>query len=411
MPCQIVERCDVGVIGAGPAGARTAYLLARDGARVVLFDPSHPREKPCGGGVTGRALALLRDTPEIADLPAVRIRRARFRQGGCSRASTIELDVDAGDSTPSLLVASRRDFDGTLLAAAERSGARLIPRRVIDIDRSGSGFSLATADGGRHYARVIVGADGANSLVRRRLGRPFSRTQLSVATGYYAFVAPRDEIVIEFVADPAGYLWSFPRVDHLAVGICAPADSAATMASLRERTRQWLRGLTETDRLVPYSWPIPSLSLQDFQTLTPAGPGWLLVGDAAGLVDPITREGIFFALQSAQLAAGAIGSQAADPARLYTARVRAEIGSELTRAARFKATFFQPRFTRLLLDAVATSRPIARVMVDLLAGAQSYRTLRWRLASTLEIGWALKAICEMSRSHRAHERERLAARR
>src|SRR5581483_7993785 len=101
----------------------------------------------------------------------------------------------------------------------------------------------------------------------------------------------------------------------------------------------------------PYSWPIPSLGASSLESLSVAGDCWLTVGDAAGLVDPITREGIYFALQSATLAAEAIAG-AADCAREYAARVRAGIVTELLRAAHFKAGFFQPRFTRLLIEAL-----------------------------------------------------------
>jgi flavin-dependent dehydrogenase len=118
--------------------------------------------------------------------------------------------------------------------------------------------------------------------------------------------------------------------------------------------------------------------------LTVAGERWLTLGDAAGLVDPITREGIYFALQSGLLAADAL-AHAADAAREYAAHVRAAIVDELLRAARFKAGFFQPRFTRLLVDALQHSAAIRAVMADLVAGEQSYADLKWRLVKTLEL--------------------------
>ena len=94
--------------------------------------------------------------------------------------------------------------------------------------------------------------------------------------------------------------------------------------------------------LEAYSWPIPSLSAPSFASLTTSGPGWYLVGDAAGLVDPITREGIYFALASGEWAADAIAAAGTGAERQYHERVRDEIGSELVRAARYKAGFFSP---------------------------------------------------------------------
>jgi flavin-dependent dehydrogenase len=158
--------------------------------------------------------------------------------------------------------------------------------------------------------------------------------------------------------------------------------------------RRWIESthLADGARLEPYAWPIPSLSSDDFLSLDVAGPGWLTVGDAAGLVDPITREGIFFALQSAVAAADAMASTAPNRSNNYSSRVRDEIGSDLARAARFKAGFFQPRFTRLLVKGLHSSRKIRGVMADLVAGTQSYRGLKWRLAATMELGLAWKLL-------------------
>src|SRR5262249_43092536 len=166
---------------------------------------------------------------------------------------------------------------------------------------------IQTTDG-RRRAGFLIGADGANSLVRRRVAPAFRRDQLSIATGFFARGMTSDEIVVELTADPPGYIWSFPRPDHLAIGICAQADAGLTAGTLRARTADWIRatGIARGARLEPYSWPIPSLSAGDFDTLAVSGSRWALAGDAAGLVDPITREGIYFALASGQWIAEAV---------------------------------------------------------------------------------------------------------
>jgi len=378
----------VACVGAGPAGAWAARALASRGARVLLLDPSHPREKPCGGGVTGRALDLVSGALDRQALPAVRVESARFT----ASSTTAVADVPLPDGA--LAVAGRTEFDGLLVDAAVGAGADLQPDRVSTVRAAPGGFEIETRD--RTYgADFVIGADGANSLVRRRLAQPFRIDQLSIATGFFAHGVTSRQIALEFISEPQGYLWSFPRPTHLAIGVCAQADAGSRPADLRNFVMRWIErsGLGRPARLEPYSWPIPSLSATDFTHVEPSNGRCFFVGDAAGLVDPITREGIYFALLSAQWAADAIASGSEDSSgssRAYTRRIRDGIGAELARAARLRSAFFRPGFTSLLVEALRTSPSICRVMADLVAGTQSYKGLGWRLARTFEVALAAR---------------------
>lgn len=376
---------DVVIVGAGPAGCRAAGRLAAGGARVALVDGSHPREKPCGGGVTGRALDLVRDAIDEAALGAVAIEAASFEHDG----ARMEMPLAGGSARrpPRLAVVPRRSFDAALLAAAVRAGARLVAGRATRIARAGAaatdGWEVATADRTLR-ARWLLGADGPNSLVRRSVHRPFERADLSIATGFFVHGATSRTIAIAFEDDPAGYLWSFPRADHLAVGVCAQADASSTRALLPIASRWIERHVTTPSRLERYSWPIPSLGVAALRREPPSGDGWMLLGDAGGMVDPITREGIYFALWSGDAAAESLLS-ARDPASRYADQIRGSVHDELLRAARLKAQFFNPRFTRLLIHALRRSAPIRAIMADLIAGRQPYRGLRRRLLATFEL--------------------------
>ena len=129
---------------------------------------------------------------------------------------------------------------------------------------------------------------------------------------------------------------------------------------------------------------------RDLEMLPLAGDRWALVGDAAGLVDPITREGIFFALASAGWIADALSR--ADATRAYAERARDDAVAELRRAAHLKAGFFRPAIIALMLHALRQSAAVRSVMADLVAGRQSYAQLKWRLVKTLEFGLAWRAL-------------------
>jgi flavin-dependent dehydrogenase len=366
-----------------------AVRLARAGAAVALFDPSHPREKPCGGGLTGRALALVNDIINIHVVPAVVVKSAVVE--GMKRTAHVGL-IDCGvSSDSSLLVVSRSVFDRALTEAATAAGARLVPEKVVDVSPAGHRMSVRT-DRREYVFDQVLGADGATSLVRRKLAQPFSRAQLSVAAGFFVHGATASSIAVKTMAEQPGYLWSFPRTDHLAVGICAAAAHHATSGRLRTQSAAWIEqhGLHRSTDLEPYAWPIPSIGSQRRDDVVLAGPGWMLLGDAAGLVDPLTREGIYYALASGQWAAEALAATGEAPAAgRYANKVLSDIHPELARAAQLSRLFFSPPFSALLVRALDESEGIRGIFADLVGGSQPYRGLRRRLLATRE--WALAA--------------------
>jgi flavin-dependent dehydrogenase len=353
----------VAVVGGGPAGSLLAYHLAGDGATVTLFDASHPREKPCGGGVTARSLGLLPSEPPDDPLPVRWVESFRFEAEAAG--------VDVSLRRP-VAVASRRELDGWLLRRAIAAGAIHVAERVVEV----AAGALRTAAGPERRFDLIVGADGAGSLVRRTFLGPTPTRRLMMAVGWFA--QGDSPALVRFTADLEGYLWLFPRTDHVGVGICGPLAEVPTRRMLDRLEREVARSFPalsgEAER---YAHTIPSPSEDPRSILETSGDGWALIGDAAALADPITGEGIHSALCSARLLAATL--REGGSTRRYAERLLEELGRELLKAAAIKRRFYKPGFVRRMIAYSARSQAVRDVLADLVLGRQGYRGLKRRL--------------------------------
>jgi len=356
---------NIAVVGAGPAGARAAWRFARDGARVTVFDASHPREKPCGGGLTAKALGLLPPAPAGDPLPVRYVDRCRFDSGE-GDAVEVALAREVG-------IASRRALDAWLLRRAVEAGAVHRAERVVQVDADGR---VRTSEGERTFD-LVVGADGAGSVVRRTLLAPTPPGRLMMAAGWFA--RGDSEMVVRFTSDLQGYLWLFPRPGHVGVGICAPLARVPTrvlLDRLRAEVARAFPALAD-DEAPPYAHTIPSPSADPRSLLEVAGERWALVGDAAALADPITGEGIYYALRSADVLADSV--RADGSARGYPPRMVEAFGRELLRAAALRDRFYAPGFARRMVRFAARSRAIRDALGSLVLGEQGYLDLKKRL--------------------------------
>jgi geranylgeranyl reductase family protein len=288
-----VEQFDVLIVGAGPAGSTTAYRLAAAGARVLLLDRARfPRDKPCGGGISARAMRELPFDPHpviehVADRMELsyRGRRAHIR-GGCH---------------PLAYLTQRRRLDHFLVEQAMNAGAELRDGvSVTDICEDS-----ARVDGRRIECQALIGADGANGPTARSLGLAGKRIYGVALEGNLAHELLdagrwRGRVVIELGTIPGGYCWIFPKGDHINVGVGGWESVGPTL-------RKQLKALCER-RAFDHSM------LTDVRgyRLPGRAPGArlargraLLVGDAAGLVDPLWGDGIYAAFVSSRLATSA----------------------------------------------------------------------------------------------------------
>ena len=356
----------VAVVGGGPAGSLLAYHLARGGAEAVVFDASHPREKPCGGGLTVKALQLLPPAPATDPLPVRMVGTCRFESGD---GEGLELRL-----AKPVAVASRLKLDSWLLRRATGAGARHASERVVEVSGSGE---LRTAAGRAERFDVIVGADGAGSLVRRTLLKPIPKEQLGMALGWYA--PGSSPMLVRFMPGLAGYMWLFPRPDHVGVGICAPLGSLPTRELRARLAAEVERDFPELGEAgaTRYAHTIPSPSADPASLAEIAGKRFALVGDAAGLTDPITGEGLYYAFRSALVLADTLREDGA--VERYAERVVFGFGRELLKAAAISERFYAPGFSRRMIRYASRSEAIRTVMGDLVLGDQGYLDLKRRL--------------------------------
>lgn len=286
------------VVGAGPAGSATAIRLASAGAKVVLLDRARfPRDKPCGGGLTGRALRHAPCSLDPVVEHVVDRFRIRLRYG---RSFTRR------HPQPLVLMTQRRRLDLHLAEQAAAAGAELRDGvRVADVQPESAGVT-ARMDGRVVRADVLVGADGANGIVARAAGLGdgvVHGVALEANVSYERL--PRDRVestaVIELGVVPGGYGWVFPKGDHANLGVGGWGSEGPRLRDHLARLAR-MHGVDtgELRDLRGHRLPMRRLGAM------PASGRVLLVGDAAGLVDPLSGDGMYEAFVSGKLAAEAI---------------------------------------------------------------------------------------------------------
>ena len=359
------------VVGGGPAGAMAAAKLASAGRAVVLIDEKLAWEKPCGGGLTHKALERY---PFLAEAEAERnwVRGCELVSPGGRRA-WFELDKQ-------IAIFSRRVLNGLMLERAQRAGAEIVHERIVAITGAPGAWRLRLRQGEISAAYIVVATGARNPF---RFSVPLAPADLMATAGYY-IRGSGDSIHISFLRGVEGYIWLFPRRDHFSAGICGKLNATPTR-ELRRMLEQFLAGRgVEVHQAEFYSHVLPAPRASTLNQLPLQEAGWALIGDAAGLVDPITGEGLYYALRSAELLAQAL---LAGEVLQYGQSVRSELLPELRTAARYAERFFSGNFLGgAVLDRMvqftAASHKVRRLMCDVFSGAQGYVGLRGRAYRT-----------------------------
>ncbi|TMK78619.1 MAG: geranylgeranyl reductase family protein [Actinobacteria bacterium] len=349
-----MERFDVLVVGAGPAGSTAAYRLAREGASVLLADRAEfPRDKPCGGGLTMRAV---RQLPFSVD-PVVEDRSTRVEFGLDFRSH-----FERHTEEPLVLMTQRSRLDAFLAERAAEAGADFRDgARVTDLELTATGVQ-ARVNGAKIAANTALGADGANGVTAKSLGLDGERDygvalEANVPYGVVSRERYQGRLCLELANVPGGYGWVFPKGDHVNVGVGGWEREGPRM---REHLARFCReyGIPGDKLEKTRGYRLPLLRprarlIKDHVAL---------IGDAAGLVDPLSGDGIYEAFLSAKLVAEAI---LADELGRYEHDLRRALSSQL--AAAWGAKVALDRFPRLTYAAVR-SPYLWKAIVALIGG-------------------------------------------
>ena len=349
-------KVDVVVVGSGPAGAKTALELAKEGAKVLILEKHKlPRFKLCGGCISSRTASLLPEGWESLVLNRIRAGILGFRgQRFVKRTSSRDIAY----------IVDRANFDHFLTEEATRKGALLWDENPFSGYEIDGKIKVKTSKG-YVEADFLVGADGFYTKVGKQLG--YEKRKFFRSVEFWAEGELREEVIIDIGLVSRGYGWVFPKGDRISIGIATTGKE-----NLRKVLTEYIKG----HKLLPQmrlesvkGWMIPYITEPSDANL---GRGRiLLTGDSANLVDPLLGEGIYYALQSGLLCARSILERPNDPVSVYSKYVEKNIVPELVYAGKIADLAYRFQRTAFRMGAgFSLDR-----FFELLEGKESYKSL------------------------------------
>ena len=327
-------RYDVIIVGAGPSGTTTGYQLAKNGFKCLILEKEQlPRYKPCAGALSVRAADIL----DFDIAPAIdRVIRSIYFTHKFSRGRLVTSEA------PMAYTVMRDKFDYLLARKAGSMGVEIMEEaRVTDVQIKDDEV-IVTADGQHFHGEVVVGADGSRSVVAQCLDRSSTR-RLVVTMQSEVYVEPSilnrhsSHLWVDIGSVPMGYAWLFPKQDHLSVGVGILKKKALGLRTHFEKCLGKM--VPQYESIEIYAHPLAIWG----RKYRIAGERFVLVGDAAGTADPLTGEGIFYAIKSGHKAAEAIGKRLAQKQfdmTDYENAMKSELGQELSASMALSGVFY-----------------------------------------------------------------------
>lgn len=398
--------CQVAVVGAGPAGSAVAFFLARAGLDVLLIDRSEfPRDKTCGDALSPRALSVMEAMGALAEARALgqEIQSVRFVS---SDGTELSSNLSPCPRHPAnALILPRLTLDDLLRRRALAAGARFLGEtHVVHLRPAGASVELETKEGGGAFrARAAVLATGARTSLLQASGVLRRQPSFVVAArGYFdGLVRPRRQIDFHFDGVPLpGYGWVFPTGEGTANVGAGTLGASAAFDRLGRNPRRLFDGFVDIPPLRaelgsgrPVG-PVKSYPLRmDFARAPTWAPRVLLAGEACGLVNPLTGEGIDYALESGRMAAEFLvevllaGEPRPTVWREYDRRLRRRFQRQFRFTERMRRVYLQPWFLDRFLRLARRRPDLERMLVDIALGMRD-AAQGTSLATLFRIAWS-----------------------
>ena len=368
---------DVLIVGGGPAGSSLGYMTQKAGLKSCIVDKAlFPRKKLCGGLLTQKTHDLINLIYNDTSYPCECITSKIGLFLGDEKLSSVQVDSN-------FYLVDRKDFDQYLIMKYQSAaGVFLENTTVTSVNLRNNCASLSTGE--VIYYRILVGADGANSQVRRYIDRNYRPNAVCLE-----FDSPSDdvsdELQVYFLAVRSGYGWCFPKKSHYTVGLGGVIEDNQ---NIKNKFEVFYKNIGKIDgnentkgALIPFGRFVKS----------PCKNNILLIGDAAGLVDPITGEGIYFALLSAKYASEAIISFTSckdNLRKLYSVKVK-QIHSIISEANTFNSILFNGFAKSYLLKMVKGKTNVIKYYSDNLLSHYNITYLGF-VTKYLKVRWKRK---------------------
>jgi geranylgeranyl reductase len=368
-----MEYHEVAVVGGGPAGSVCAAELAKGGVDVVLFDYSHPREKLCGGAISGRHLRELKIPDDIIE------REINWIIVEGQHGHNVKLYEKKGG-----IVLMREKLDYYLFKKSKEEGAKQIKERVTNFEKKKNKWIFKTNKNILYKSDFLVGADGCPSLIRKKILGDISKENLAHCVGYHILHKKShiekkfgDAIELYFLGKPyvdLGYIWIFPKMDFVTIGLGTKLGSLQIQKSLEK----FINNHPKTKRLIIpkemtlHSHLLPFISSPNFYKTPITGKNWVLIGDAAGHVNSITGEGIYYAMTGGKLAAK---SYLEGDISLFEKYWREKYGGDLYYGSRLRDLFYNPKLIDIVINIGNKSSKMREILADIIATRVPYDKL------------------------------------